>query len=349
VHDTCTRAESEERRQRLRSRPVVPTQPGSARAGRSLTPPRQAYMSCTAALPRRADAAAAAGAAPGQGGAWGFEAFLLVRPRLAMAGDGSGRCRSGACVTGPTSPGPHACHALRLPPVLPPASRARTESRVPGILGSMLQEQALHQRRGRAHRWSRRSAQDEPFRWSLAKIWGLAGGAPLRYTLITERVAPVDPAQRVDLGRHAMPPLRERCGAPAVTSAVSAGAACRLGDVQGRLAPPAARASGALVRVTRGRMRSPDRGRGESVIGVSAFQRGGMQLRAAGTARCPRAGPTLGAARRLDADPAAWLPGPARDWTGTAHALAFDEQGYAVRVEPAAVPWAAPEPAPPYR
>jgi len=58
---------------------------------------------------------------------------------------------------------------------------------------------------------------------------------------------------------------------------------------------------------------------------------------------------TFGAAIRLDADSAAWLPGPARDWTGTAHALAFDEQGHAVRVAPAAVPWAAPEPAVAYR
>ncbi len=103
------RTKSEERRQRLRSRPVVPMQPDSLHAGRSLTPPRQAYVSCAAALPRRADAAAVAGAAPGQGGgAWGFEAFLLVRPRLTTTADSSGRRRSGACFMGHTSPGPRA-------------------------------------------------------------------------------------------------------------------------------------------------------------------------------------------------------------------------------------------------
>ena len=53
--------------------------------------------------------------------------------------------------------------------------------------------------------------QDEPFRWSLAKIWGLGDGVPLRYTLITERVAPINPDQSVHLSEHAMPPLRERC------------------------------------------------------------------------------------------------------------------------------------------
>ncbi len=108
VPDTTMRKKSEELRQRLRSRPVVPMQPDSLHAGRSLTPPRQAYVSCAAALPRRADAAPAAGAAPGQGGAWGFEAFLLVRPRLTTTADSSGRRRSGACFMGHTSPGPRA-------------------------------------------------------------------------------------------------------------------------------------------------------------------------------------------------------------------------------------------------
>ncbi|KAK9836027.1 hypothetical protein WJX81_006999 [Elliptochloris bilobata] len=101
---------------------------GGHQARRLLTIHPDAYLSCAVALPMRADTAAAAGAAPGQGGSWGFEAFLL----------------------------------------------------------------------------------DEPFRWSLAKIWGLADGAPLRYTLITERVAPVDPDASVDLAQHAMPPLRDR-------------------------------------------------------------------------------------------------------------------------------------------
>jgi hypothetical protein len=81
-------------------------------------------------------------------------------------------------------------------------------------------------------------------------------------------------------------PARHAAAARAVrrarsTAPVSAGAACMPGGAQGRLAPPAARASGAAGWVTRRRMRPP------GMIGASAFKRRGMQLRAAGTAYCP--------------------------------------------------------------